>query len=111
MVMPRCRRAARRRAPGLPPGRRSGRAPPGAGVAASAAGVTPPGGALDLLPGATAETLKAAETATHEVDGMLVNVAVGYGGRRELADAVRSLIADGLLPTQDRYNRSAPREP
>ena len=26
------------------------------------------------------------------------------------ADAVRSLIADGLLPTQDRYNRSAPRE-
>ena len=27
------------------------------------------------------------------------------------ADAVRSLVADGLLPTQDRYNRSAPREP
>lgn len=26
------------------------------------------------------------------------------------ADAVRSLITDGLLPTQDRYNRSAPRE-
>ena len=29
----------------------------------------------------------------------------------DAADAVRSLIADGLLPTQDRYNRSAPREP
>ena len=26
------------------------------------------------------------------------------------ADAVLSLIGDGLLPTQDRYNRSAPRE-
>ena len=28
----------------------------------------------------------------------------------EAADAVGSLIADGLLATQDRYNRSAPRE-
>jgi len=27
------------------------------------------------------------------------------------ADAVLSLIGDGLLATQDRYNRSAPREP
>jgi short-chain Z-isoprenyl diphosphate synthase len=36
--------------------------------------------------------LKAAEEATRAVDGMLVNVAVGYGGRREIADAVRSLL-------------------
>ncbi|NUR09965.1 MAG: isoprenyl transferase [Nocardioidaceae bacterium] len=43
-----------------------------------------PVGALDLL--------KAAEEATREADGMLVNVAVGYGGRREIADAVRSLL-------------------
>ena len=28
----------------------------------------------------------------------------------DAADAVGSLIADGLLATQDRYNRSAPRE-
>ena len=53
-----------------------------------------PVGALDLLPGSTAEVLKAAETATHDNDGLFVNVAVGYGGRRELADAVRSLLLE-----------------
>lgn len=53
-----------------------------------------PVGALDLLPAATAERLKAAEDATRDVDGMLVNVAVGYGGRREIADAVRSLLQE-----------------
>ncbi|GGF54189.1 isoprenyl transferase [Marmoricola endophyticus] len=53
-----------------------------------------PVGALDLLPAATAERLKAAEEATRDVPGVLVNVAVGYGGRREIADAVRSLLAE-----------------
>ncbi len=38
--------------------------------------------------------LKAAEEATRDVDGMLVNVAVGYGGRREITDAVRSLLSE-----------------
>ena len=51
-----------------------------------------PVGALDLLPAATAARLKAAEDATRDIDGILVNVAVGYGGRREIADAVRSLL-------------------
>ena len=53
-----------------------------------------PVGALDLLPQATAEKLKAAAEATREVDGILVNIAVGYGGRREIADAVRSLLQE-----------------
>jgi short-chain Z-isoprenyl diphosphate synthase len=53
-----------------------------------------PVGALDLLPASTAERLKAAEEATRDVEGMLVNVAVGYGGRREIADAVRSLLGE-----------------
>jgi short-chain Z-isoprenyl diphosphate synthase len=53
-----------------------------------------PVGALDLLPSSTAERLKAAEEATRDVDGMLVNVAVGYGGRREITDAVRSLLSE-----------------
>ncbi|MBS43375.1 MAG: isoprenyl transferase [Nocardioides sp.] len=53
-----------------------------------------PVGALDLLPDATAQRLKAAAEATRDVDGLLVNVAVGYGGRREIADAVRSLLAE-----------------
>ena len=53
-----------------------------------------PVGALDLLPSGTAAKLKAAEEATRDVDGMLVNIAVGYGGRREIADAVRSLLQE-----------------
>lgn len=53
-----------------------------------------PVGALDLLPDATAKRLKAAAEATADVDGMIVNVAVAYGGRREIADAVRSLLVE-----------------
>ncbi len=51
-----------------------------------------PVGALDLLPDATARLLKDVGDATLGVEGMTVNVAVGYGGRREIADAVRSLL-------------------
>ncbi len=53
-----------------------------------------PVGALDLLPDHTARVLKEAEEATANIDGSLVNVAVGYGGRREVVDAVRSLLAE-----------------
>jgi len=51
-----------------------------------------PVGALDLLPAQTARLLKEAEEATSEIDGFMVNIAVGYGGRREVVDAVRSLL-------------------
>jgi len=51
-----------------------------------------PVGALDLLPADTARRLKEAAEQTRDVDGLIVNVAVGYGGRREIADAVRSLL-------------------
>jgi short-chain Z-isoprenyl diphosphate synthase len=53
-----------------------------------------PVGALDLLPGETVRVLKDAGEATANHPGLLVNVAVGYGGRREIADAVRSLLQD-----------------
>jgi short-chain Z-isoprenyl diphosphate synthase len=53
-----------------------------------------PMGALDLLPAETAQVLKDAADATANQGGLLVNVAVGYGGRREIADAVRSLLQD-----------------
>jgi short-chain Z-isoprenyl diphosphate synthase len=53
-----------------------------------------PMGALDLLPASTAQVLKDAAEATTEQTGLLVNVAVCYGGRREIADAVRSLLQD-----------------
>ncbi len=53
-----------------------------------------PVGALDLLPSDTARALKDAATRTADVEGLHVNVAVGYGGRREIADAVRSLLQE-----------------
>jgi short-chain Z-isoprenyl diphosphate synthase len=51
-------------------------------------------GALDLLPADMAEALKAAEERTADRSGLTVNIAVGYGGRREIADAVRSLLQE-----------------
>ena len=51
-------------------------------------------GALDLLPDQTAAVLKQADTDTALINGLAVNVAVGYGGRREIADAVRSLLTE-----------------
>lgn len=49
-------------------------------------------GALDLLPGDAAARLKSAAALTAQHTGLLVNIAVGYGGRREVVDAVRSLL-------------------
>jgi short-chain Z-isoprenyl diphosphate synthase len=53
-----------------------------------------PIGALDLLPAETARSLKASAEATRDVQGLHVNVAVGYGGRREIADAVRAMLLE-----------------
>jgi short-chain Z-isoprenyl diphosphate synthase len=53
-----------------------------------------PFGALDLLPDRTARVLKNAKEVTSRRPGLIVNVAVGYGGRREIADAVRSLLQE-----------------
>ncbi|MQA34524.1 isoprenyl transferase [Modestobacter roseus] len=51
-------------------------------------------GALELLPAETVAVLKQAEEDTRDRPGASVNLAVGYGGRREIADAVRSLLAE-----------------
>ena len=51
-------------------------------------------GALELLPAETAASLRDSAERTCDVDGMTVNVAVGYGGRREIADAVRDLLLE-----------------
>ncbi|OEV04765.1 isoprenyl transferase [Streptomyces oceani] len=51
-------------------------------------------GQLDLLPGRTQQVLKEAEQRAGGNRGILVNVAVGYGGRQEITDAVRSLLAE-----------------
>ncbi|MFD8494503.1 isoprenyl transferase [Amycolatopsis sp. NPDC059657] len=49
-------------------------------------------GALDLLPDDIAKRLVAAAEQTEGRKGMEVNVAVGYGGRQEIADAVKKLL-------------------
>jgi len=51
-------------------------------------------GALDLLPADIAEALHAAERSTEHTAGLHINIAVSYGGRQELRDAVRALLRD-----------------
>ncbi|MBI4728153.1 MAG: di-trans,poly-cis-decaprenylcistransferase [Acidobacteria bacterium] len=57
-------------------------------------------GALDLLPERTRGVLREAEEGTGGRAGPLLNVAVGYGGRREIVDAIRRMLesfaAEGL---------------
>jgi short-chain Z-isoprenyl diphosphate synthase len=51
-------------------------------------------GAPEVLPPETVAVLKQAEENTRDRPGATVNLAVGYGGRQEIADAVRSLLAE-----------------
>ncbi|MDQ2845948.1 MAG: isoprenyl transferase [Actinomycetota bacterium] len=53
-------------------------------------------GSMDVLPTEVATRLAAAETRTADRAGLQVNIAVGYGGRQEIVDAVRSLLTDGV---------------
>ena len=53
-------------------------------------------GSRELLPPATAQRLTNAATSTDAVKGLLVNIAVGYGGRQEISDAVRALLLDSV---------------
>jgi short-chain Z-isoprenyl diphosphate synthase len=57
-------------------------------------------GRLSLLPPSTAAAIRKAEEATADYDAMTLTIAVAYGGREEIADAVRDLIRakvrDGL---------------
>ena len=49
-------------------------------------------GSTDGLPERTQQVLADARRRTSAIQGMTVNVAVGYGGRQELVDAVRALL-------------------
>ncbi|ANR62064.1 undecaprenyl pyrophosphate synthase [Corynebacterium glutamicum ZL-6] len=52
-------------------------------------------GHLDLLPDPVACRLRKAEEATVNNTGIAVNMAVGYGGRQEIVDAVQKLLTIG----------------
>lgn len=53
-----------------------------------------PVGALDVLPPGLAERLTRLKEATASREGLHVNVAIGYGGRREIVDAVRAILRE-----------------
>ncbi|WP_284255720.1 isoprenyl transferase [Pseudolysinimonas kribbensis] len=49
-------------------------------------------GTVDGLPESLVDDLRNAQTMTAENTGLHVNLAVGYGGRREIADAMRKIV-------------------
>jgi short-chain Z-isoprenyl diphosphate synthase len=51
-------------------------------------------GRLDLLPTSTIAAIRRAEEVTCHHDALTVTIAIAYGGREEIADAVRELIRD-----------------
>ena len=53
-------------------------------------------GRLDQLPASTLAAIRAAEEATAGYDTMLLSIAVAYGGREEIADAVREMLIEAM---------------
>jgi short-chain Z-isoprenyl diphosphate synthase len=49
-------------------------------------------GCLAMLPEPVLAAIRAAECATSGYDGLELNIAVAYGGRQEIADAVRGML-------------------
>lgn len=70
-------------------------------------------GALDLLPDQTRRVVETASEYSLENTGPLLNVAVGYGGRQEIADATRRMLerfADEGLSSAEAAKRVTPDE-
>lgn len=81
-------------------------------------------GQLTLLPPSTRDVLRAAEVATADARGPVVNLALGYTGRNDITSAVRSLllspdargsvgeeIAENLTPERIRTHLSTGDQP
>jgi short-chain Z-isoprenyl diphosphate synthase len=51
-------------------------------------------GKLSLVPESVRAAIETAEAATGAYDGMVLNIAVGYGGRQEITDAVAALLTE-----------------
>ena len=58
-------------------------------------------GRAEMLPASTREAIRMAEEATRDYDSFFLNVAVGYGGRQEIADAVASVMRERAAQGQD----------
>jgi short-chain Z-isoprenyl diphosphate synthase len=55
-------------------------------------------GKLSLIPQAIQSAIRAAEDATAGYDGMRLNIAVAYGGREEIVDAVAAFLTETTAP-------------
>ncbi|OLT18590.1 di-trans,poly-cis-decaprenylcistransferase [Pseudonocardia sp. CNS-139] len=65
-------------------------------------------GRLDMLPASCARALKEAEELTRDrPPGADVTVAIGYGGRDEIVDAVRSLLSDAARAGESLHDVAA----
>jgi short-chain Z-isoprenyl diphosphate synthase len=53
-------------------------------------------GRLELLPASTMDAIREAEAATSKYDAFRLNIAVAYGGREEISDAVKSMLKDAV---------------
>jgi tritrans,polycis-undecaprenyl-diphosphate synthase [geranylgeranyl-diphosphate specific] len=53
-------------------------------------------GRKDLLPESVREAARNAEEFTKNFDNYLLNIAIGYGGREEILDAIRNISKDAL---------------
>lgn len=51
-------------------------------------------GRIDVLPDSLRSAIRTAEEATSSYGAMLLTIAVAYGGREEIADAVRALLTE-----------------
>ncbi|WP_129659592.1 isoprenyl transferase [Rothia halotolerans] len=60
-----------------------------------------PMGALELLPEALYQNLQRVTEQTAGARGLHVNIAVGYGGRQEIVDAVRELLGEAADQGRD----------
>lgn len=73
-------------------------------------------GKLELLPPSTRQAIEAAQAATRNYDAICLNIAVAYGGREEIVDAMRSFLKDeagrglGVAEIVDRVTPEAIRQ-
>jgi short-chain Z-isoprenyl diphosphate synthase len=51
---------------------------------------------MELLPETTRRVITEAEEATRDYENLSLNIALGYGGRQEIADAFQDLVREKL---------------
>ena len=65
-------------------------------------------GKLDLLPDSLLSAIRVAQEATAAHRGMLLTIAVAYGGRQEIIDAVQALLREQAKQGEDLDTRAVP---